>query len=75
MKQLTEQELSKLPLNRLKNIRTGILSKIRCFSGNWCCDLKCEWVPDKDYMESARKDEDYAYRDLVNKYYNAAKNK
>lgn len=73
MRKLTEQELSKLQLNRLKNIRTGILSKIQSYSGNWCCEGRCYWVENKTYANSIEEKEDYAYRDLVNKYYDKVK--
>lgn len=70
MNRLSEETLAKMPLHRLKNIRRGVLAHInKCETdGRWCCDMKCEWVKDPDYSYP-QKDEDYAYRDLVNKYY------
>lgn len=73
MNYLSESELSKMPLNRLKNIRTGILAKINSKSGEWCCEFKCEWYDNEEYLNSDEKNKDYAYRDLVNKYYNMLK--
>lgn len=74
MRYLTESELSNLAFNRIKNVRTKILAKINNLSGKWCCEFNCEWKPNEDYLKSKEKDEDYAYRDLVNKYYDIAKN-
>lgn len=68
MNRLSEETLAKMPLNRLKNIRRAILAEINNKSGHYCCEMKCEWIENKNYSQ-AEKDEDYAYRDLVNKYY------
>lgn len=69
MNYLSEEILSKMPLNRLQNIRRSILAQIHVKSGHYCCEGKCEWYENENYSQS-EKDEDYAYRDLVNKYYN-----
>lgn len=73
MKYLSELELSKMPLNRLKNIRTQVLAKINNSLGYYCCEGKCQWFENENYINSSEKNEDYAYRDLINKYYDEKK--
>lgn len=71
-----EDYIAKLSKNRLTCIRRKILTHInqseKC--GHWCCELKCEWIADgtKEYSTEDRN-RDYAYRDLINKYYDRVK--
>lgn len=75
MKYLSESVISKMDIKRLRALRRSILAHInRCErDGHWCCDLKCEYVKDETHTYP-EKDKDYAYRDLVNRYYNAQAN-
>lgn len=61
--------LAKMSFGRLRLHRSRVLAHITKMSGNWCCEHHCEWY-EKEYPT---KNEDYVYRDLVNKYYNAGK--
>jgi len=69
---LDESYISKLSKNRLSRIRRAIIGIIhkKEKDGWWCCELKCEWIPDENHSyPQEEKNRDYAYRDLVNKYY------
>lgn len=70
MKYLSESVISKMDIKRLGALRRSILAHTnRCErDGYWCCDRKCEYVKDENHTYPG-KDTDYAYRDLVNKYY------
>lgn len=68
MNYLPEETLSEIPLSRLNDIRRDVLEQIYTKSGSYCCDLKCEWYANENYTPTER-DADYAYHDLVNKYY------
>lgn len=72
MKYLSESVLSKMDVKRLGALRRSVLAHInRCEKdGVWCCENKCQWVEDK-YHTYPNKNADYAYRDLINKYYDA----
>lgn len=75
MKYLSESVISRMPLKRLKALRTRVLAHInsREKTGKWCCELKCMWVEDayREYPQY-EKNADYAYRDMINKYYDIA---
>lgn len=71
-----EEYIAKLSKNRLKGIRRGILAHINKSEkdGRWCCELKCDWIPDDTHSYPVEdKNRDYAYRDLINKYYDKVK--
>ncbi len=72
MKYLSESVLSKMDIKRLRALRQSVIAHIHRSErdGSWCCDRKCEWIKDKNHTYP-NKDADYAYRDLVNKYYDA----
>lgn len=75
MKYLSESVISKMNIERLRALRQAVIAHIHRSErdGHWCCDLKCEWVKDKNHTYP-NKDADYEYRDLVNKYYDAQVN-
>lgn len=70
MHYLSESVISKMNIERLRALRQAVIAHIHRSErdGYWCCDLRCEWVKDENHTYP-NKDADYAYRDLVNKYY------
>lgn len=71
-----EDYIAKLSKNRLANMRRGIIALIHKSEkdGHWCCEFKCDWIHDDSHSYPVEdRNRDYAYRDLINKYYDRAK--
>lgn len=69
---LPESVLDKMHPLRIKRLRHSVLAHInkRERNGEYCCECKCEWIVDPNHSyPKEERDRDYAYRDLVNAYY------